>query len=50
LKLLGIPTRKIQAGLGHATESVTERYLSDLEGSDLREIYEIKYLGEAKQF
>lgn len=43
LKFLGIPTRQIQAGLGHATEAVTERYLSDLEGFDLRQIYQIKY-------
>lgn len=43
LKLLGVPTRKIQAGLGHATEAVTEKYLSDLDGLDLREIYQIKY-------
>lgn len=43
LKLLGIPTRKIQASLGHATEAITERYLSDLDGFDLREVYQIKY-------
>lgn len=43
LKSLGIPTRQIQAGLGHATEAVTEKYLSDLDGFDLRQIYQIKY-------
>lgn len=43
LKQLGVPTRKIQAGLGHNSEHTTERYLSDLEGCDLREIYQIKY-------
>lgn len=43
LKLLGLPTRYIQAGLGHATEAVTERYLSDLEDFNLRQLYEIKY-------
>jgi len=43
LKQLGIPTRKIQAGLGHASEATTERYLSDLDGLDLYEIYQIKY-------
>lgn len=43
LKLLGVPTRQIQAGLGHATEAVTEKYLSDLDGFDLRNIYQVKY-------
>ncbi len=43
LKKLGVSTRKIQAGLGHSTERVTEKYLSDLEGYDLRDLYEIKY-------
>lgn len=43
LKLLGVPTRQIQAGLGHSTEQVTERYLSDLNGYDLAEMYQIKY-------
>lgn len=43
LKRLGIPTRKIQAGLGHHSELTTERYLNDLEGYDIREIYQIKY-------
>lgn len=43
LKRLGIPTRQIQAGLGHSTEKVTERYLSDLDGYDLIEMYRIKY-------
>lgn len=43
LKLLGVPTRQIQAGLGHSTEAVTERYLSDLDGYDLIEMYRIKY-------
>lgn len=43
LKLIGIPTRKIQASLGHASESVTERYLSDLDGLDLGEVYRQKY-------
>lgn len=43
LKHLGVSTRHIQAALGHATEAVTEKYLSDLEGFDLREVYQIKY-------
>lgn len=43
LKLLGASTRQIQAGLGHATEAVTERYLSDLDGFDLRSLYRLKY-------
>lgn len=43
LKLLGVPTRQIQAGLGHATEAVTEKYLSDLDGFDPRNIYQVKY-------
>lgn len=48
LKQLGIPTRQIQAGLGHATEAVTERYLSDLDGFDLYEVYRQKYAATAK--
>lgn len=43
LKQLGVSTRQIQAGLGHASEVTTERYLSDLDGFNLREIYNIKY-------
>ncbi len=43
LKKIGIPTRKIQAGLGHASEATTERYLSDLIGWDLYELYQQKY-------
>lgn len=43
LKLLGVPTRIIQASLGHASESVTERYLSDLDGLDLWNVYQQKY-------
>lgn len=43
LKKLGATTRQIQAGLGHMSEAVTEKYLSDLEGFDLRELYELKY-------
>lgn len=43
LKNLGLPTRQIQAGLGHTTEVVTERYLSDLDGFNLRTIYQVKY-------
>ena len=39
LKLLGVSTREIQAALGHATESVTERYLSDLDGFNLKSVY-----------
>lgn len=49
LKLLGVSTRKIQAGLGHASEAVTEKYLSDLDGFDLKEIYRIKYFQEVKK-
>lgn len=43
LKKLGATTRQIQAGLGHTSEVVTERYLSDLEGYDLRDLYTLKY-------
>lgn len=43
LKNLGIPTRQIQAGLGHSSERVTEQYLSDLDGFDLLEMYQVKY-------
>ncbi len=43
LKNLGISTRHIQAALGHAAEAVTEKYLSDLDGFNLREVYHIKY-------
>ncbi len=44
LKQLGASTRQIQAGLGHSSEAVTERYLSDLDGFDLRELYALKYM------
>lgn len=47
LKQLGVSTRQIQAGLGHASEVTTERYLSDLDGFNLREIYNIKYQNHA---
>lgn len=47
LKRLGIPTRQIQAGLGHSTEKVTEQYLSDLDGYDLIEMYRIKYAAQS---
>lgn len=43
LKRLGIPTRQIQAGLGHSSEAVTEKYLSDLDGLDLSKVYQRKY-------
>lgn len=43
LKRLGASTRQIQFGLGHSSEAVTERYLSDLEGFNLRELYQLKY-------
>lgn len=43
LKKLGASTRAIQYGLGHSTEQVTERYLHDLDSSDLQELYRIKY-------
>ena len=48
LKKLGVPTRKIQAGMGHTTEAITEKYLSDLDGFNIDEIYDIKY-GEGKR-
>ena len=43
LKLLGATTRQIQAGLGHSSEAVTEKYLSDLDGYDLQDLYNLKY-------
>lgn len=43
LKKLGLPTRKIQMAMGHASESTTERYLSDLDGINIEEIYRVKY-------
>lgn len=43
LKKLGLPTRKIQMAMGHASEATTERYLSDLDGVNIEEIYKIKY-------
>lgn len=43
LKVLGISTRKIQAAMGHTSENITERYLSDLDGFDINEVYNIKY-------
>ncbi len=39
LKLLGLPTRKIQLALGHSTEAITERYLSDLDGITVEDIH-----------
>ncbi len=45
LKKLGIPTRKIQMAMGHASEATTERYLSDLDGLNVEEIYRVKYAG-----
>lgn len=48
LKRLGIPTRQIQAGLGHSSEAVTEKYLSDLDGLDLSKVYRRKYASYAK--
>ncbi len=38
LKLLGLPTRKIQLALGHTTEAITEHYLSDLAGVTIEDI------------
>lgn len=43
LKKLGLPTRKIQMAMGHASEATTERYLSDLDGMNIEEIYQVKY-------
>lgn len=44
LKLLGIPTRKIQLALGHSTEAITEHYLSDLDGITVEDIHnEVKF-------
>lgn len=39
LKLLGLPTRKIQLALGHTTEAITEHYLSDLDGVTIENIH-----------
>lgn len=38
LKLLGLPTRKIQLALGHTSEAITEHYLSDLDGITIEDI------------
>ena len=38
LKLLGVPTRKIQLALGHSTEAITEHYLSDLDAVTIETI------------
>lgn len=38
LKMLGLPTRKIQLALGHSTEAITEHYLSDLDGITIEDI------------
>lgn len=38
LKLLGVPTRKIQLALGHTTEAITEHYLSDLDAVTIETI------------
>lgn len=43
LKQLGVPTRQIQVGIGHSSEAITEKYLSDLDGFNIDEIYNIKY-------
>lgn len=43
LKKLGLPTRQIQVGMGHSSEAITEKYLSDLDGFNVDEIYDIKY-------
>lgn len=43
LKLIGLPTRKIQMAMGHSSEAITERYLSDLDGASIEEIYDAKY-------
>ncbi len=38
LKLLGVPTRKIQLALGHTTEAITEHYLGDLDAVTIETI------------
>ncbi len=38
LKLMGLPTRRIQLAMGHTTEGITEKYLSDLEGVTIEDI------------
>ena len=43
LKQLGVPTRQIQIGMGHSSEAITERYLSDLDGFNIDEIYNVKF-------
>lgn len=38
LKLLGVSTRKIMLAMGHSSEAITERYLSDLDGVTIESI------------
>lgn len=49
LKRLGASTRSIQMGLGHSSELTTENYLHDLDGSDLQELYALKYSAPAPE-
>lgn len=49
LKRLGASTRSIQYGMGHSTERITERYLHDLDPSDLEELYALKYSAAAPE-
>ena len=45
LKLLGVPTRKIQLALGHTTEAITEHYLGDLDAVTIETIQKKYVLG-----
>lgn len=49
LKRLDASTRSIQLGLGHASELTTERYLHDLDGSDLEDLYKLKYSAKSPE-
>lgn len=49
LKRLGASTRSIQLGLGHSNEQTTEKYLHDLDASDLENLYALKYSAKSPE-